>query len=123
MSDKTARPREGEGESGRNDMTETLSLERPSKRRRVPSEKTADAFAAGKFLDAHFAELKDYVIGNLRPKVISANIKRDYGVDVDSKIISNKIKNWKVNGIVKVPPVGAAHSRATDTPYPPSKCM
>jgi len=61
------------------------------------------------------------VLLGMKPQKISDQIQHDYGVDIDSKLISNKIKNWKVNGRIKVPAVDAANSRATDTPYPPVK--
>ena len=104
------------------DTQEVLSLERPSKRRRVPSQKVLDEFNAGWFLDAHLVDIQKFVLLGMRPGMISTTIKKEYGVDVDSKLISNKIKNWKVNGKIKVPPVNESSSRASDTPYPPTKC-
>jgi len=103
--------------------TSIESLERPSKRRCVPSEKASASFNAAAFLDSHLAEMQKYVLLGMKPQKISLQLRHDFGVDIDSKLISNKIKNWKVNGRIKVPPVDAANSRATDTPYPPTKCM
>lgn len=100
------------------------SLERPSKRRRTPSQKAATSeFNAASFLDAHFSQVQTFVLLGMRPASISARLQRDFGVEISSKLISNKIKNWKVNGKIKVPPVDSANARATDDAYPPAKCM
>jgi len=101
----------------------SVSLERPSKRRRFPTEKAVVEFNAAAFLENHVQEIQTFVILGMRPAAISAKLRTNYGVDIDSKLISNKLKNWKVNGKIKVPPLNDESSRATDTPYPPTKCM
>ena len=105
-----------------NSSTPSLSLERPSKQRRTHTAKASANFNASAFLDAHLQEIQTHVIMGSRPAFISAKFKSDYGMDIDSKLISNKIKNWKINGRIQIPALNETNLRATDAPYPPTRC-
>ena len=79
-------------------------------------------FNEAAFLDAHLSKIQAYATLGMKANKISAELHKDFGVDIDTKLISNKIRNWKINGKIKIPPVDAANSRATDISYPPTKC-
>ena len=102
--------------------SESLSLERPSKRRRVQSSKVSTKFNSSSFLNTHLKDIHTFVILGMKPKDIAERFHKNFGVDVDTKNISVKIKNWKINGKITVPPISDLNSRATNMPYPQTEC-
>ena len=103
-------------------LSESLSLERPSKRRRVQSSKVSTKFNSSSFLDTHLKDIQTFVISGMKPKDIAEWFHKNFGVDMDTKTISAKIKNWKINGKITVPPISDLNSWVTDTPYPQTEC-
>ena len=84
--------RAGADQSSTENPSESLSLEHPPKRRRVQSSKVTK-FNSSSFLDAHLKDVQTFVILGLRPKDIAEQFHKNFGVNVDTKTISTKIKN------------------------------
>ena len=72
--------------------SESLSLERPSKRRRFQSSKVSIKFNSSSFLNTHLKDIHTFVILGMKPKDVAERFHKNFGVDVDTKLFLQKLK-------------------------------